>query len=1049
MKPVKLIMNAFGPYARDAVVDFEEFGQAGLFLITGDTGAGKTTIFDAITFALFNKTSGTDREVNTLRSDYAAESEETYVDFTFSHKGRIYQVQRYPQYEKMKKNGTGFTTKTAKAKFSRNPDSPIEGTKQVNEAVEELLRINYEQFKQISMIAQGEFREVLNADSKKRGEILQKVFATGNYKKMGICFEERSKAAYGKVAENLRRITQFFDGIQYQQDSEFCEEIELQKKRNQSDKLQYQTENMKTLLENIIEEDTAEIVHLEAISREKEQVAEEKTKQYTLIFTTNESFEKYDKLSVVREELLAKAQYMEECARTLEKQKQAVYEVKPAHDAYQEACENLAKVKQRCTQLEEKCAEASDKRDLIEKQYLTVQERQEDAEQKKSEAMHLQKDREVYERRAQLLEKKVECEQLKEQFQKEKDKQKKILLQLQEVLEVTQQKMKMYEEVPVRYVREEAEYCRKKQEIEELKEVLEKKVPEWQEHRVKLESLQKQFVKVRQAYDETAEKYERGEKLWESSQAGILAAKLECGKKCPVCGSVEHPDPAQLSDEHISEVLLRRLKEEKQQAEKNKNEAYEKVTKVKSECDAKEQELKNKIETIVSGKVELETAIDELKVYYEKQYAALKVQVALLQKLKTEKEQLLEAQKKEKQLQEQTEQEKKKQDMLEQKEKEIDTTYAQLQGQLLALKELKYSSLPALENAIKVLLEEAEQISKEIELWRGRLNRAGEEVATQKASLESSQKQMKELQETIAEKERNYQACMKEYGFEQASVERFFVTKAELDATEKMVLDYHGKVRVNAAEFAQAAEQIKGKERKDARLAKEEAEQSKKEAQEVKALLNRVCNRRERNEETLRAIKKLETQLDKQLQEVATLSNLSNLFNGRTSGKNKTSFETYVQMSGFDGIIRAANKRLQPMSGGQYQLYRHEDPEAKGNVALNLDILDHYTGKKRPVSTLSGGESFMASLSLALGLSDRVAADAGGIKMETLFIDEGFGTLDEKALNDAVGMLHELSSSNKLIGIISHRQELKDEISKKILISKSGKGSTLKVDRGV
>ena len=185
--------------------------------------------------------------------------------------------------------------------------------------------------------------------------------------------------------------------------------------------------------------------------------------------------------------------------------------------------------------------------------------------------------------------------------------------------------------------------------------------------------------------------------------------------------------------------------------------------------------------------------------------------------------------------------------------------------------------------------------------------------------------------------------------------------------------------------------------------------------------------------------------VEKQLEEVGMLQNLANLFAGKTVGKNRTSFETYVQMSGFDSIIRAANKRLYPMSSGQYQLYRHEDFEAKGNVALNLDIMDNYTGKKRPVHTLSGGESFMASLSLALGLSDCVTANAGGIKIDALFIDEGFGTLDERSLNDAISMLHELSESDKLIGIISHREELKQEISKKILIKKSNKGSRIEM----
>ena len=241
-------MNAFGPYASYTEVEFAQFGEGGLFLVTGDTGAGKTTIFDAITFALFNKTSGMDREVNTLRSDYAKETEETFVELTFSHKGRIYELYRSPQYERLKKNGTGFTTKTAKAELRREPDTPIEGTKQVNEAIEDLLRINYEQFKQISMIAQGEFREVLNADSKKRGEILQKIFSTEGYKKMGNFMEERYKKAHGGMAELFRSIEQDFDGIWYDEDSSYVDEIEEEKRKDQAEHTQYQIEHKINLL---------------------------------------------------------------------------------------------------------------------------------------------------------------------------------------------------------------------------------------------------------------------------------------------------------------------------------------------------------------------------------------------------------------------------------------------------------------------------------------------------------------------------------------------------------------------------------------------------------------------------------------------------------------------------------------------------------------------------------------------------------------------------------------------------------------------------------
>ena len=255
MKPLKLIMNAFGPYASRAVVDFEEFGEKGIFLITGDTGAGKTTIFDAITFALFNKTSGTDRDVNSVRSDFADAKEETYVEFNFSHMGREYQIRRSPGYVVPKSNGKGTTNKPPKAILLREPDSSVEGVRQVNDAVEDILRISYDQFKQISMIAQGEFRKVLNADSKTRGEILHKIFSTEGYKDMGDRLDRKFKKAYGEMENIFRSIDQYFESVECSVDSAYTEQLQEQKKMTGSDKTQYQVDDRLKLIAEIIEED--------------------------------------------------------------------------------------------------------------------------------------------------------------------------------------------------------------------------------------------------------------------------------------------------------------------------------------------------------------------------------------------------------------------------------------------------------------------------------------------------------------------------------------------------------------------------------------------------------------------------------------------------------------------------------------------------------------------------------------------------------------------------------------------------------------------------
>ena len=320
-------------------------------------------------------------------------------------------------------------------------------------------------------------------------------------------------------------------------------------------------------------------------------------------------------------------------------------------------------------------------------------------------------------------------------------------------------------------------------------------------------------------------------------------------------------------------------------------------------------------------------------------------------------------------------------------------------------------------------------------------------LAEKKTACQSLMEQKTTLAGTLNEKEIAYVKVRESQAFvDETDFLLYLVPKEEISRREEEILKFESAVTANEANYKSAKEDIRDKEQLDEEQAKLESDSYKEAAEQERELLTKLKQRKERNVETANKILHKKLEVEDKLEEVGMLTNLANLFNGKTAGKNRTSFETFVQMSGFDRIIHAANRRLLPISGGQYQLYRHEDLNAKGNIALNLDILDNYTGKKRPVNTLSGGESFMASLSLALGLSDCVTASAGGIKIDTLFIDEGFGTLDEKSLNDAITMLHELSASDKLIGIISHREELREELPKKILITKTNKGSHIAIE---
>jgi len=1042
MRPLKLTMNAFGPYAAMEEVDFEKLGEKGLFVITGNTGAGKTTIFDAITFALFHRTSGTDREITTLRSDFAKVTEETYVELTFCHMGRTYRIYRSPQYDRPKKTGQGFVTQTAKAKLFREPDTPIEGVKQVNEAVEALLRINYDQFKQISMIAQGEFREVLYADTKKRGEILQKIFATEGYRKMAYIMDSRRKETYGQMQDTLKSIDQYFTGIQCEEDSEFADEVKRLKDA------QYQLEEKVAVFEKVIAEDELRIQEQEKELELKHEIATEKEKKYTLIHATNALFLKYEALKSEKERLEALKEQIAEDEQILQKQKKVLYEVKPCREAYFEvkrAKENtekaLFKEENFLEVAEEKVREQSDLLENAEKETDVAEEYQKKAiliaqsESKYEKRDELRKEEKVLEKKHQVvLQKKNSLAEQRVQMEKTISSQKEEADKLAESVENC---VKL------------EQICGKLQEnAAHIEEILDTVFVKLRSKKAELEKKQTDFVQKRETFDLAAQEYQRMERNLEESRAGILASRLEEGKPCPVCGSKNHPNLAELPEHAVTEEDIKKQKEICSETEAKKNAANEKAIQALSEYKTQFEYLQKESTEYIGPCDDLDEAEIEEKIQLayqevslekaekEKQWKAALLQknrLNSLQKLISEESQQLEAVRRN--------EEETIAAML-----KVETDAANIKGQLREMETLPFADLEEAVGEKERLEAASKKITDKIKLCKLNLDKAKELLAAKKATVENLAEQLKNNVQEYETKKMLYEEVMETHGFAEDMIERYLVPKKAVQDLEDKIAAYQTNLAVAKSNLELAKKDIQGKEKLDETLAEREAYESKQIEEVSRARLTKLQNRKERNQDGLNQIVKQKKKADKKIRELNVYQNLADLLNGRTTGKNKTSFETYVQMSGFDGIIRSANRRLLPMSGGQYQLFRHEDANAKGNIALNLDILDHYTGKKRPVNSLSGGESFMASLSLALGLSDLVTANAGGIRVDTLFIDEGFGTLDEKSLQDAIAMLQELSNSNKLIGIISHREELKQEISKKIQIHKTNKGSSLEIN---
>ncbi len=1048
MKPVKLIMNAFGPYASRAEVDFQAFGEKGIFLITGDTGAGKTTVFDAITFALFNKTSGTDREVNTLRSDFAEAGEETYVEFHFSHMDKDYIVRRTPAYEVAKRNG-GTRIKNPTAVLMREGDTPIEQVKAVNEAVEDILRINYDQFKQISMIAQGEFRKVLNADARTRGEILQKIFATSGYKRMGDIMEIRYKSARGQMLDIYKSIDQYFEAAECSGESGYAKALEEQKQLAGREKTQYQIDKKIELLGSLVEEDAAAEKEQEKMVSECSHATEAKAKELTLINRDNELFDKYDAAIAEQKRLTERRDAIEQMETELELSRKALYEVKPAYDAYTEEKEKLDKLAADITVTEVSVKKNEEVLTEIEALYKDAEARKPEADEKKAGAALLLQDEELYVVRDELRQILNTAESNFQRYSAESETKEKNMADLMVALEDAESVKRALAEVPQKYLIQEQNLEKILTKENELKMIVEVDFPELDEHKIQLGQLQDDYLAKRDRYDEDLDLYRQGERRLELSRAGILAATLHDGQACPVCGSTIHPAPATLPDDHITEEELKLLREQMEISEKNKNEAGNKASAKKAAYDEKYNHLKEKAIKIMGCAEDefFDTAVTEslrdtaaqavknrnMLAELESDCSKLKAAEASIENLTEEK----------KRIAEQIESHKK---LLGEAEMKVAT----LKGQLDGMKQLSYATLEEAVAARKSLEKSAQSIIDHIDNLQKEMKETGEKLAVSRTNLENLMKQRNVLKNSATEKKTAYEEARSGAGF--ADEEAFtgaIMDKAVLEQKENELSQYKEAVIACNAAADSAAESIRGKERLDETAVKLQLEECRNVQQTAEKMLADIRYRKANNSSALKKITEQKEKVADKLEEVTMLSNLTDILKGKAAGRNKTSFETYVQMSGFDAIIHSANKRLQPMSGGQYQLYRHEDLEAKGNVAMNLDILDNYTGKKRPVSTLSGGESFLASLSLALGLSDLVSAQAGGIRIDTLFIDEGFGTLDEKSLGEALSMLHQLSDSNKLIGIISHREELKEVIPRKLLIEKTGKGSCISIDKGV
>lgn len=1058
MKPMKLIISAIGPYAgKLPEIEFDTFEEKGLFLISGDTGAGKTTIFDAICFALYGTTSGTYRDTENLRSEYARDSVQSYVDFYFSHQGREFHVWRQPSYERKKRRGSGVILEKEKAILYEAGQAPIEGLTRVNHAVEELLHIDEKQFKQIVMIAQGEFRDLLNAKTEQRTEILRTIFLTGGYKNIEYRLKDRMDASDKIKVKAEASMIQHFGDMEADEADELSDELEELKSRAAGSGSTWNLEEILDVMERLILSDQERLKCMEADLKKAEAELEQTNKKLVLARTNNSFIEKREKLEKEKEDLKKRQTEIDEKRLLLDKQKKATRNVNPSYVVWWKKCEEVSGIKNQIntakTSLEKAKAAVKQAEDALD----GAKKREPEVDRLKQVISRIDDEEQKYQQKEELEAKRKKLAKLENKLSTEEADLKENEKALKEKIESLNKTVKALRDKPAELIEAKNQSEKLTGLMEALNRIIAKQIPEREKRKKALSKKQKSFLEARNKYKEASGRREEAEHMLEDSRAGILAGKLVEGEKCPVCGSVHHPEPAKRKESSISEDEFKKLQEEEAELQEEKNRANTEAEKAKTlleefegqlgttilECmkspfldmEGEKESLEELIGAVKEAKPQVETMSEEC---YQK-CIVLEEDCGKLQKAEKDMEaargdetEKLDSQKEE----------------LGKSRKKIEQEMTETQAILGTFEKLSFpnwktakrerSQAEAKKNKISEDITEAEEKKKKAD---SNVTAATSEWETLNGSLGQQEQDAEDLKKKL-DKE------VRANGF--SSVEEmitYVVKEDDITSSDTVVREYDQAVATNERQLSDARLDAEGKTVINIEELKAVWDKQSAKAGLIRENYHNSKNRIRTNKEKQKSILARREELEKARKENAICQRLYRLVKG-TTGNGKITLEQYIQATGFDGIVAAANRRLLPMSNGQYELYRQEDSLGKkSNNFLDLEVLDHYTGHRRPVGNLSGGESFKASLSLALGLSDTVSSNLGGVQMDALFVDEGFGTLDRRSIDSAMEILINLTGSNKLVGIISHREELMENIPQQIRVRKTKDGSQITIER--
>lgn len=1058
MKPLKLTMQAFGSYVKPGTINFE-MPKQNLFLITGDTGAGKTTIFDAIVFALYGEASSSanKKSGNELQSQYAKPELEPFVELTFSEgegaSRQVYTVRRTPRHIRPLKRGTG--TKEEKETVSLIlPDRTefSQNKKETDEKLVEILGLTKGQFMQVAMIAQGEFMELLRAKSDEKKVIFRKLFNTEAYQKIVEELGQRRKEKQQEIAVIRTECQTEAGHIDIPENYERADVMqEIKEKVIRSER--FFVTDMEQLLE--------ELAHLCAYLQKKQQeikmqvqVAEQDRSQ------KQEKFAKAEQLLQAYQQLEQAKKVLEECKVQAEQvrtqeiltgQIRSAYEIQSAFRRFKDSSQLVGNTEKELKECEQQLPEL-----LKNAQETAKQEKAIRTEQQKQNAAYsrvaerVQQALEIFEKiadvMAQIQKKEAEQKAAEQEAKQAEEKQKQLETQIQQWKAQEEDK----KEAPTKL----AYWENQKKELETLaKEVKDAKklYVESEKQKKVVEAGQKAFAEASRNYQEAHGRYENMRQIFFNMQAGLIAKEqLKPGMPCPVCGSTEHPSPCELAEEH-SEITREKLDEMSLEIEKLRAEQEECASGAHAavvRAEEKEQIARNVVEKLFGHiqdslketpeTMELalaEVVVDSCKMELESEGKELLADVKLLKKVQN---QLQNAESGKVQLEATLQKAKEHQQNV---RTELESNRAVLKNLTASLtfasKEEAECELE-MANAAKIQADEAymkaaklaEQARQTLDQVQALQNRYREEFPQQK--------------EALYQRQAEYEALLTEHGLMEEDWQKLTQTYSAKDAEtfQKKINAYKEKMAHAQGIYASATEQIGEQPKPDLGAMKEKCEEAE----------NQLQNLRNRQEQwnlyvctDCGAYEILKPKMENRAQILAQHQRINELYNrlsGNVSGS-RMDLETFVQRQYLEKILYAANRRFLEMSAGQFEL-RMYDMEKAGegrNHGLDLMVYSAVTGNVREVRTLSGGESFMAALSLALGMADQIQESSAAIHLDMMFIDEGFGSLDEHSRNQAVRVLQEMAGGSKLIGIISHVTELKQEIDDQLIVSKDENGS--------